>query len=243
MIKTTSLLLRRNEKENLPPNMNQFTELNNHATVTSATGNSKPITVYQPKHPKPLLKSILKLRPPIQNNTSSTSTTTSANVAPEPSTTQEMINEAEPLQCSDYLQGPIDILCNSIMQHSDNVIMHDDITEAYSLLSARLRAEAERLTNDDDFLALAVWTNRRDQFIDVITRDIRLACNTPLKRSVLIGNTDLPLVPSSASTSKSDINEDEIMHLRNTSRLCQSAFLLLSDIFRFQTLQLIFTRG
>ena len=212
------------EKENVRPIMPQ--DECHQAIATSS--NVKPISVYQPVHPRQQLKSILKLRPPVVRSD------TSKQAATVQAAHQDMSHQLEPLQCQDYLQGPFRTLCDSLKVQNISNIMHD-ISEAYSLLSARLRAEAGALLNSGEFLALRIWYDRRNELVDVVTRDVRLAFSMPESVSAKFARDH----PSSAS--RIELTEDEVKWGRDASQLCQCAIVLVSDIFRLPALQQIFT--
>jgi hypothetical protein len=126
----------------------------------------------------------------------------------------------------------------------DAKITLSDLTEAYSVLSARLRTKtAAMLDICGPIPALEPLKEYSEQLVQVLHRDIGRAFIDPQSESSAPSSGDSPWSsPSSVgSIKKRGFTEQEVKHARNLCNLCHAAIRCFSNIAVVPVIYSIFT--
>lgn len=139
------------------------------------------------------------------------------------------------LQDPTYLKSPIESILNSLENNSPH--SDDDLLDAYSTFSNRIRAEAQELQQTATLPpALRCLRMSARAFSQALRRDIAIAHIDPfVSLSPTFTLTESLLSGPRQST------VDVVKHAGNMSALCQQALRALSAICRFPALYSLFS--
>ena len=146
----------------------------------------------------------------------------------------------DPLQFPDYFLGPVKtIACSQLALTSRRLSLHD-ITEAYHILSMRIRRSSSTLTaGTRSFPALEPLRKNGADVAAALRRDISRALHDSAQRtnedsySNLAEHTEESVGLESTAFNK--------RHAADLSTLCHYALRLLSEIFRLPALSSVFS--
>jgi hypothetical protein len=159
----------------------------------------------------------------------------SVNMQPLLTTPEEHPASDGPMTSTTYLDSPLQTLLESIDDpESEHVSLHD-LTEAYNILSNKIRSQIRVILEADQPLpAFRPLKQHAPQLTQSLRRDIRRALmdpsSTPRKSSFL----------ENSLLSNSEMTEDEVKYARDLSSLCHHALCSLSLIFSVPAVYSIF---
>jgi hypothetical protein len=141
-----------------------------------------------------------------------------------------------PLEFPDYFRGPIEtIACSQSALASRRLSLHD-ITEAYHILSMRIRRSSGTLTvRTGSFPALEPLRQRRADVAAALRRDISRALHGSAQDS---SSYLAEPIEESVGWESTAYNKSRAVDL---STLCHYALRLLSEIFRLPALSSVFS--
>lgn len=149
------------------------------------------------------------------------------------STPTKSTQDRRPMWDPSYLLSPLETLSESIQDPGYEHITLHDITESYSILSIRIRAEMKDvLSANEPPPALAVMKTHASYLAECLDRDIRLALASPFSRE--------PSPPALSFYTDDLLREDELQNAIDLATVCHHALRLLSMIFAFPPLSSIF---
>ncbi|KAI0647951.1 hypothetical protein C8Q79DRAFT_1086869 [Trametes meyenii] len=221
----------RDEKENRAPRFSRVSwcETTEYHAITASPPRtlSARDSASRPGPSRSILKKSVSPTTPLVDANTKEST-------PEPS---------DPLADLHYLEGPI-----ARILASDASLR--DLIEAYSILTARLRACISDNTDAD-----ASWPlfqplrKQRDIFVEALVRDLRQVFNDPLEGDP--SSTDLFDSPRAEPSSlpsplqspkkKRGMSEEQVKRARDLCGVCHAAMRLLSLVFALPALYQLFT--
>lgn len=145
------------------------------------------------------------------------------------STPTKSTQDRRPMWDPSYLLSPLETLSESIQDPGYEHITLHDITESYSILSIRIRAEMKDvLSANEPPPALAVMKTHASDLAECLDRDIRLALASPFSRE--------PSPPALSFYTDDLLREDELQNAVDLATACHHALRLLSMIFAFPPL-------
>lgn len=147
----------------------------------------------------------------------------------------------DPLACSEYLLGPIEtIVCSHDSLASDHLSLHD-ITEAYRILSMRIRQLSSPLSlAPGPFPTLEPLRENSVKVAAALRRDISRALRISAQ------HTSGDMTSNTAGLSQDSVGWGQSVYnmhrATDFSTQCHYALRLLSEIYRFPTLLSVFSR-
>ncbi|KAF8503016.1 hypothetical protein BU17DRAFT_71831 [Hysterangium stoloniferum] len=165
-------------------------------------------------------------------------------MTPEHPTREATPEPEDPLHHPLYLNSPISTLVASLRPGMDRKITLTDLTEAYSVLSARLRTKtAAMLDIYGPIPALEPLKEHSEQLVQVFHRDIGRAFTDPQSAPSTPPSSDSPWSsPSSVgSIKKRGFTEQEVKHARDLCNVCHAALRCFSNIAVVPAVYSIFT--
>lgn len=161
---------------------------------------------------------------------------------PEPSAREVTPEPADPLHHPLYLNSPITTLVASLRPGMDARITLTDLTEAYSVLSARLKTKAKSMLDMcGTFPALEPLREHNVELVKAFHRDIGRAFVDP-QSSPLPSNDSPWSTPSSVgSVKKRGFTDEEVKHARDLCNLSHAAMRCFSNISVIPVLISVFT--
>jgi hypothetical protein len=146
-----------------------------------------------------------------------------------------LADDADPMMSSVYLSSPLDTILESMHDpHLCHISLHD-LIEAYSVLSARIRARLRLIVQANHPLpALEPLKENAFLLARALARDIRRALIDPSN------GLQITHLGESFFTNVS-ITDHEIQYARDLAILCHHALRFLSDVFAFKALYSLFT--
>ncbi|KAG6829469.1 hypothetical protein H0H92_004431 [Tricholoma furcatifolium] len=145
--------------------------------------------------------------------------------------------ENEPAMCNSYLSSPLDTILASLDDYNWDYISCHDITEAYNILSARMRSIAHLLCSDGSFPAFNPLKEHANSLARALKRDIRRAL---IKPSSTLYET--PALYYDSYASEISLTDFDIQHALDVSTLCHHSLYVLSAIFTMENLHVLFSR-
>ena len=139
---------------------------------------------------------------------------------------------ADPLQHPLYLTSPVSTLVASLHPGSDVKITLTDLTEAYSVLSARLKAKTQAMLDTyGPITALEPLREHRDKLVAAFHRDVGRVLVNPQSYSPLLENSpwSTPLSVGSV-VKKRGYTEQEVKRARDLCNLSHAAMRCFSNI-------------
>ena len=185
-----------------------------------------PASIEQAKPAKSILK-----RPSIPNF---------LDLVPEPKPREMTPEPANPMQHSQFLRSPLNTLTASLDTSEGSLSMHD-LTEAYSVLSARIRTHLPDITSSD-LPALEPLKLSCDRLTRALERDIARALVDPTEASVKQTRTPLqtPRRQVLGTPKKIGFTEHQVKYARDLCALSHAALRFASTIFAHDILGSIF---
>lgn len=165
------------------------------------------------------------------------------NNAAEPPTREVTPEPVDPLQHPLYLNSPVLTIITSLSAGNDGKISLSDLTEAYSVLSARLKAKAQAMLDTfGPIPALGPLREHRDTLFQAFRRDISRAFIDP-QTSAPVSSNESPLsTPTSVgSVKRRGFTEHEVKYARDLCNLCHASLRCFSNIAVVPVLYSIFT--
>jgi hypothetical protein len=148
----------------------------------------------------------------------------------------DLTDAADPLMSSGYLSTPLNTILESMHDPYSQYISFHDLIEAYSVLSARIRAQLRVIINANQPVpALEPLKEHAFLFARALGRDIRRALIDP--------SNGLRITHPSGESSITSVSmtDHEIQYGGDLAILCHHALRFLSDIFAFKALYMLFT--
>lgn len=156
-------------------------------------------------------------------------------VTPEP---------ADPLQHPLYLNSPVSTLVASLKPGMTAQITLTDLTEAYSVLSARLKTKTHTMLEMcGPIPALVPLKEHTEELVKALHRDIGRAFVDPQSSPPPSSSDDtsLPSPSSVGSVKKRGFTDEEVKHARDLCNLCHAAMRCFSNISVVPVLTSVFT--
>jgi hypothetical protein len=141
----------------------------------------------------------------------------------------------DPMMLQMYILSPLSTILESIHDPHCRFVSLHDLIEAYSVLSARIRAQLGVIIQAGHLLpALAIPKEQASLLARAVARDIQRALIDP--------SNNVRRTPPSAGSSLPDapLTDYEIQFSRDLAVLCHHALRFLSDVFTFQPLYSLF---
>lgn len=149
------------------------------------------------------------------------------------STPTKSTQDRRPMWDPSYLLSTLETLSESMQDPGHEYITLHDITESYSILYIRIRAEMKDvLSANKPPPALTVMKTHASDLAECLDRDIRLALTSPFSRE--------PSPPALSFYTDDFVREDELQNAIDLATACHHALRLLSMIFAFPPLSSIF---
>jgi hypothetical protein len=213
----TNSLSPASQKENVPLKVSRVAGLQEDLKHSDAHSIPPTGSSAQP------LKSILK-------NSKSFVVMLPLSTAPEEQTTNN-----DPMTSIAYLNSPLETLLESIDDpESEHISLHD-LTEAYNILSNRIRSQMRVILEASQPLpAFNPLKQNSPQLTQSLRRDIRRALIDPSSTSRASSSLENSLL------SNSQVSEDEIKYARDLSSLCHHTLRFLSLVFTVPAMYSIF---
>ncbi|KAG5351604.1 hypothetical protein C0989_005611 [Termitomyces sp. Mn162] len=142
--------------------------------------------------------------------------------------------DSHPSMCKSYFLSPLETILESLDDYDWEYISCHDITEAYNVLSMRIRAIAPSIVHiEQPSPALISLKEHAIPLAQALKRDIRRALSNP--------SHNLKLSTACESwLSDISMTDHDIQHTIDLSTLCHFSLRVLSDIFAFRVLYLLF---
>jgi len=164
-------------------------------------------------------------------------------MSPERLTREPTPEPIDPLQHPLYLNSPISTIVTSLTPKGAEISLID-LTEAYSVLSTRLKAKTQDiLATVGPIAALEPLRDQSGELAKALRRDIGRAFVDPQGPSPPPSTRHSPLsTPSSVgSAKKRGFTEQEVKYARDLCNLCHAALRCFSNISVVPVLYSIFT--
>lgn len=142
--------------------------------------------------------------------------------------------DPHPSMCETYLLSPLETILESLDDYDSEYITCHDITEAYNVLSTRISEIAPSIVCAEEPLpALIPLKEQAISLARALKRDIRRSLVNPThtyKSSSLFESYSSEIL----------MTDHDVQHTIDLSTLCHFSLRVLSDIFTFRALYLLF---